>query len=231
MGSVVVRQKGSWVLLLVGLSGWVACGPQRAPTLVLQADGYSNSSLNQLKPPVPHGVPVDATTAFGMHEWEGGTLRLELQGADADLVYRSLALAEEQAQGRTGMSSKTGVHLQCLKRTRGTRCTLALNLPEGSPIPVRAPGDLISANPEPRIPDENGELIEVHPEAAGGHLTLRIPLLFSAVLYSKLPDSGVSTRMGSHLTCTQDPSRDPQVSCWIDIDPKRAALFPMKGRN
>jgi hypothetical protein len=81
------------------------------------------------------------------------------------------------------------------------------------------------------MPDENGELIEVHPEVAGGHLTLRIPLLFSAVLYSKLPDSGVSTRMGSHLTCTQDPSRDQQVSCWMDIDPKRAALFPMKGRN
>lgn len=229
MDSGVVRQKSSWVLLL--LLGLASCAPQRAPTLVLQANGYSNSSLNQLKPQVPNGVPVDATTDFGMQEWEGGALRLEFQGADADLVYRSLSLAEEQAQGRTGMSSKTGIHLQCLKRTRGTRCVLALNLPEGAPVPIRAPGDLISANPEPRMPDENGEWVEVHPEVAGGHLTLRIPLLFSAVLYSKLPDSGVSTRTGSHLTCTQDLAQGKQVSCWVDIDPKRASLYPMKGRN
>ncbi len=224
----MMRHKCSWVFLLLGLG---ACGPQRAPTRLLQANGYAASSLNQLKPPVPHGVPVDATTTFAMQEWEGGALRLELQGADADLVYRSLGLAEEQAQGRTGMASKTGVHLQCLKRTRGTRCILALNLPEGAPVPIRAPGDLIPANPDPRKPDENGELIEVHPEAAGGHLTLRIPLLYSAVLYTKLPESGVSTRMGSHLTCTRDQTRDEQFSCWLDIDPNRAALFPMKGRN
>jgi hypothetical protein len=224
MGCFVLRQKASWVLFLLGLA---ACSPQRAPSLSLQADGYSASSLNQLKPPVPNGVPVDASTILVMQEWEAGALRLDLQGADADLVYRSLALAEEQAVGRSGMFSKTGMHVQCLKRIRGTRCLLALSLPEGAPMPIRAEGDLIPGNPEPRRPDESGELIEVHPEAAGGHLTLKIPVLYSAVLYQRLPDSGVATRMGSHLTCIKGDA----IECWMDIDPKRAALYPMKGRN
>jgi hypothetical protein len=224
MVSGVVRQSRLWVLVLLGLS---SCGPQRAPSLLIQATGYSGNSLNQLKPQVPDGVPVDADTSFVMHDWENGAVRLELQGADADLVFRKLALAEEQAQGRKGVSSKTGIHLQCLKRTRGTRCVLALHLPEGAPVPVRAAGDLITADPEPRKPEEAGELVEVHPEEAGGHLTLKIPLLYSQVLYQQLPDTGVGTRMGSHVTCTKGQT----VSCWMDIDPKQASLFPMKGRN
>ena len=130
-------------------------------------------------------------------------------------------LAVEDVKGGFGQMARHGAH-----RPAGSFAQPQAEV-ELADVPVRAAGDLITADPEPRKPEEAGELVEVHPEEAGGHLTLKIPLLYSQVLYQQLPDTGVGTRMGSHVTCTKGQT----VSCWMDIDPKQASLFPMKGRN